>query len=234
MVGPAMTAGPGRDARSTSDARDEVLARIRRALTGDGSAHPAPPPVVRDYRHASPQPPGSAALVDLFAERVEDYRATVTRCADDEASIGTAVRTVLFAADTHSVVTPEGLPDWVNHDGHVVDHGQLGATDLDAVDAVVTASVVAIAETGTIVLDGSGACGRRAITLVPDLHVCVVHTAQIVGSVPEALTRLDPTRPLTFISGPSATSDIELDRVEGVHGPRTLHVILAGELTLSG
>jgi L-lactate dehydrogenase complex protein LldG len=216
------------DARPGAGARDEVLSRIRRALSGDGSTHPAPPPVVRDYRQTSPHAPGSAELVELFAERVEDYRASVTRCADDEAAIGTAVRAVLFAADTRSVVTPDGLPDWVNHDGHLVDHGQLGALDLDAVDAVVTASAVAVAETGTIVLDGSGGCGRRAITLVPDLHVCVVHTAQVVGTVPEALARLDPTRPLTFISGPSATSDIELDRVEGVHGPRTLHVILAG------
>ncbi len=151
----------------------------------------------------------------------------MARCPDDDASIGTAVRSFLFARDVHSVVVPRGLPAWVDHDGEVVDRPDLTPTELDGIDAVVTGCAVAIAETGTIVLDGSALCGRRAISLVPDLHVCVVHAEQVVGSVPEAIARLDPTRPLTFISGPSATSDIELNRVEGVHGPRTLHVILA-------
>ncbi len=109
----------------------------------------------------------------------------------------------------------------------MVDDG-LSARELDALDGVVTASAVAIAETGTIVLDGSPDCGRRAISLVPDLHVCVVRVSDIVQTVPEGLALLDPTRPLTFVSGPSATSDIELDRVEGVHGPRRLVVVLAG------
>jgi L-lactate dehydrogenase complex protein LldG len=211
-----------------TSARDEVLGRVRRALSLSGpAAGGSAAPVSRDYRTTSAQPPGSPGLLDRFAERVEDYRASVTRCAEDDASIQTAVRSVLFAADARTVVTPSGLPAWVAHEGHVVDHPGLTATELDDIQAVVTGCAVAIAETGTIVLDGAQLSGRRIITLVPDLHVCVVRAAQVVGSVPEALAELDPTRPMTFISGPSATSDIELERVEGVHGPRRLHVVLA-------
>ena len=108
------------------------------------------------------------------------------------------------------------------------DDPPLGPRDLDALDGVLTGCAAAIAQTGTIVLDGAGESGRRAITLVPDLHVCVVRADQVVADVPDALAVLDPRRPLTFVSGPSATADIELNRVRGVHGPRTLDVILAG------
>jgi L-lactate dehydrogenase complex protein LldG len=205
-------------------ARAEVLARVRRALSASPSA---PVPVPRTYRTGSAHAPGSPELVELFTDRVEDYRASVTRCADDDASIGTAVRAVLFAEDARTVVTPSGLPDWVAHDGHIVDHPGLGAVELDQIDAVVTGCAIAVAETGTLVLDGGLLSGRRAISLVPDLHICVVRAEQIVGSVPEGLARLDATRPLTLVSGPSATSDIELQRVEGVHGPRRLHVVIS-------
>jgi L-lactate dehydrogenase complex protein LldG len=144
--------------------------------------------------------------------------------------VADAVRTAL-AGVTGTVVVPPGLPqDWwpAGLDGRVTDDGSLSAADLDAAAAVLTGCAAACAATGTIALDGSPDQGRRALTLVPDVHVCVVHAEQVVQTVPELLAALEPTRPITFVSGPSATSDIELQRVEGVHGPRTLIVVLAG------
>ncbi len=190
-------------------ARDEILGRVRTALADVSPVVelPAPPLVslVDD-------------LVALFCARVEDYRATVSRCsAADLASM------VASAVNGLTVVVPPGLG--VEVPGSVVDDAH-SATDLDAIGAVVTAARVGIAETGTIVLDHTADQGRRAISLVPDLHVCIVREDQVVADVPDAIGVLDPSRPLTWISGPSATSDIELDRVEGVHGPRTLHVIV--------
>lgn len=201
--------------------RDDVLGRLRVALHDVPSTEAtADVAVRRDYRRSTP------ADADLFAERVEDYRAVVRRVADG--GVPAAVAACVQARGGPFVV-PAGLPDeWLSAlDGAVArDDGGLSHDDLDATSGVVTGCAVAITETGTIVLDGGPAQGRRAITLVPDYHLCVVLAEQVVGSVPEALGRLDPTRPLTFISGPSATSDIELERVEGVHGPRTLEVIL--------
>jgi L-lactate dehydrogenase complex protein LldG len=191
--------------------------------------HVPPALVGRDYRTTGDHPAGSPALVDLFVGRLEDYKATVVRCIDDDA-IGAAVGAALRDAGTKSTVVPGGLaPAWSSEaPGLVVDTNELTAAQLDKIHAVVTGAAVAIAETGTIVLDAGPTCGRRIITLVPDTHVCIVHVADVVESVPEGLALLDPLRPLTFISGPSATSDIELSRVEGVHGPRTLIVVLAG------
>lgn len=202
--------------------REQILGRVTRALQGAERTPPA------EHRY------GVAAPVDdvagLFVERVEDYRAVVRRVGPD--ALTDAVADAL--ASSARVVIPPGLPrEWLSGlDGVevVVDDGTLSAGDLDAVDAVVTAAAVGIAVTGTVVLDHGADQGRRALSLVPDRHVCVVQETQLVGDVPEAVARLRDAvlegRPLTWVSGPSATSDIELQRVEGVHGPRALHVLL--------
>lgn len=191
-------------------AREEVLSRVRRALAGVEAGPEAP---------AAPRVAAVPDLVAHFADRVADYRAVVVRCTADEL----AARVAAAIPDGSRVVVPAGLG--VDVPGATVDDG-LTAAELDGYDAVVTEARVGIAETGTIVLDHGPGQGRRAISLVPDLHVCIVRAGQVVADVPDALPLLEPRRPLTWISGPSATSDIELDRVEGVHGPRTLHVII--------
>jgi L-lactate dehydrogenase complex protein LldG len=204
-------------------AREEMLGRIRSALAGQ-----APPPEPRrDYRRQGEHPPGSPALLELLTDRLVDYRATVLACAAGD--VPSVVAAALDARDLRRVVAPAGVPaGWLGDAEVLRDDPPLPVEALDAAHGVVTGSAVAIAETGTIVLDAGADQGRRALTLVPDVHVVVVRAEQVVQTVPEALTRLDPLRPLTMISGPSATSDIELDRVEGVHGPRTLIVVLAG------
>jgi L-lactate dehydrogenase complex protein LldG len=202
------------------NARDEILARLRTAL---GPA-PSAPPVPRDYRIDDDL--DAAERLETFVDRLVDYKAEVTRCTPG--NLAEAVATAL--AGVERVVVPTDLPQaWLSAYPETVVHDgpqPLTVADLDAADAVLTGCAAAIALTGTIVLDGGAAQGRRALTLVPDHHVCVVTTDQIVGGVPAAIRRLAPTRPLTLISGPSATSDIELNRVEGVHGPRRLHVII--------
>jgi L-lactate dehydrogenase complex protein LldG len=207
-------------------ARTEVLRRVRAALEG------AEPDVAVPAGHAVAGDLDRGAVLDRFVERVEDYRATVTRAAPDE--VAEAIRAAL--GPTTAVVVPADLPvAWARLldalDVRIDDPDDPLSTDgLDAVDAVITAAAAAIADTGTVVLDAGPGQGRRAITLVPDRHVLVVTADQVVQTVPEAVRRLQAegsaTRPLTWISGPSATSDIELSRVEGVHGPRTLHVVL--------
>lgn len=213
-------------------ARDEVLQRIRTAL----GAEPTVEDVPRTYRQIGDYTPGDRALIDLLDERLTDYRAHIHRTSTDQlaAAVAEAITDGLAASsDTTArgpsrILVPRGLDTaWLDAtDAEVLVDEDLDVDTLDACDGVVTAAAVAIAETGTIVLDGAPDQGRRAITLVPDLHVCVVDAGQIVETVPEGIARLDPTRPQTWMSGPSATSDIELDRVEGVHGPRTLHVVL--------
>ncbi|MYU56061.1 MULTISPECIES: LutC/YkgG family protein [Streptomyces] len=211
--------------------RDVVLARVRRALAdvprGEG---PEDWPVERDYRRVHGART-TAQTVELLAENLADYRAIVHRCAAD--GLPALIRRLLAERGAETVVVPPGLdPAWLAAADVtlVPDRAAQTARELDAVDSVVTGCAVAIAETGTLVLDGGPDQGRRRITLVPDHHLCVVRVpGQVVGSVPQALPRLAPDRPLTWISGPSATSDIELDRVEGVHGPRTLEVILLTE-----
>ncbi len=191
-------------------ARDDILAGVRRALKDADTSEVHVP---RGYRETAP------ADVDVFVDRVEDYRAVVVRCGLDEVQ----ARIADALPDGARTMVPEGLPWEVP--GAVADE-HLTAVELDHVDAVVTGATVGIATTGTIVLSHGPGQGRRALTLVPDLHVCVVREDQVVADVPDAFTMLDADRPTTWISGPSATSDIELDRVEGVHGPRTLHVVL--------
>ncbi|MEU7800288.1 LUD domain-containing protein [Micromonospora arborensis] len=193
-------------------ARDEILARLRTALADS----PPPVEVPRRYRRVDDRPD----LVEVLIDRLVDYRAVVHR--------GIGALTGLLA-EVDRLAVPTDIPaGWLaGYAGQVRrDAPPLSPAELDVVDAVLTGCAVAVADTGTIILDAGPAQGRRALTLVPDRHICVVRTDQVVGLLPEALTRLDPRAPQTWISGPSATSDIELNRVEGVHGPRRLEVVL--------
>ena len=208
-------------------ARDEVLARIRAALGGspaDGT--PADDQVPRGYRSSAGLDTG--ALVSLLTERLHDYGTAVRRC--PLSGVPAAVGEALAGRGARRVVVPAGLelPGLDVPGVTLLADDGLSPGALDAADGVITTAALAIAETGTIVLDGGPGQGRRALSLVPDYHLCLLWAGQIVGIVPEALDKLPPGRPYTWISGPSATSDIELDRVQGVHGPRTLEVILIG------
>jgi L-lactate dehydrogenase complex protein LldG len=201
-------------------ARDAVLSRIREALGPELPAAVVP----RDYERTVP---AGTDIVELFAERVADYRATVHRAT--AADLPVLVADALQRRGARRLVVPSGIPEaWLTRADveRLADEPPLSKEALDAADGVITGCAVAIAETGTIVLDAGPAQGRRALSLLPDYHLCIVATGRIVGGVPEALERLEPRRPLTWISGPSATSDIELQRVEGVHGPRSLEVVI--------
>ena len=217
-----------------SAAREEILRRVRRSTRDVPEAErPEDVPVERGYRKTDDAP--RAEIVEQFAERTAEYKAKVSRVS--EANLPGAIQDALKARGVEVLVVPPGLPEaWVP-DGVEVRRDGPGARltndELDRSDGVLTGCALGIAQTGTIVLDAGEAQGRRALTLLPDYHLCVVREDQVVGLVPEAFAELRDTvvgerRAVTFISGPSATSDIELNRVEGVHGPRTLEVLIVG------
>lgn len=209
-----------------SGAREEILERIRAALADVAASREVAVP--RDYRRAGRL--DRETTVALFCERAGDYRASVTRCG--LAELPRVLGEICAAHGASALVAPADV-EWAPERARLVRDEGLGPAELDAAEGVVTGCALAIAETGTIILDGGPRQGRRALTLVPDLHVCVVEAEQIVETVPEAVERTgemvrESGRPLTFVSGPSATSDIELSRVEGVHGPRRLAIVVLG------
>lgn len=215
------------------NAREQILARIRTALRDiPADERPQDVPVPRHYL-TTHTPDDPAALADLLADNLTDYRAHVHRTTPHD--LPRTIADLLAHRGTTTLAVPTDLPEhWLTAippDLRVIpDHPALSPTELDHIDAVLTGCALAIAETGTLILDTGAAQGRRALTLIPDHHLCVIHAPhQIHASLPQALPHLNPARPQTWISGPSATSDIELDRVEGVHGPRYLDAIIVSD-----
>lgn len=213
-------------------AKEEVLWRVRRATRDvPKDERPEDIPIERGYRKRDEGE--RAEMLERFAERVAEYKAVVHRVGEDE--LPGAIAEALARRGVRRLVVPSGVPEgWVPEGVEALGDGaRLTNEDLDGADGVLTGCSLGIAQTGTIVLDAGEAQGRRALTLLPDYHLCVVREEQVVGLVPEAFAALRGTvkearRAITFISGPSATSDIELNRVEGVHGPRTLEVLIVG------
>jgi len=212
-------------------AKDDMLHRIKLALHDvPASERPDDLPVIREYRQAGAST--REELVERFADRLVDYKARVGRVTEQE--LPSAIATACAARGVQRLIAPADLPaSWAPAGIELLRDtgGELSNTQLDESDGVLTGCALGIAQTGTIVLDGGPAQGRRVLTLLPDYHLCVIREDQIVELVPEAIARLGPAvreerRPITMISGPSATSDIELNRVEGVHGPRTLEVLI--------
>lgn len=200
--------------------RDLILSRVRAAIAGN------PPPVAPVPAFNRVWTGNRDAMVDRFLDRLRDYNVGVMRTSGP---VAPAVASILTGRGIDRLAVPTDLPvDW-RPDGVALvpdDHLPYGA--LNAIPGALTGAALAIAETGSIVLDGGATQGRRALTLLPDYHLCVVRAEQLVGLVPEAIVALVPIRPITFCSGPSATADIELDRVVGVHGPRRLDVLFVG------
>jgi L-lactate dehydrogenase complex protein LldG len=213
----------------SASSRDLILGRIRDALRDIPSLEiPEDVPVARGYRHHAPEP--HEQVIAQFLEKVAEYKATVHHVAASD--LQETIRTCLASRGVRHLAIPADLPEqWLPEGVQLLRDPGLEYGELEAADGVMTGCVLGIAQTGTIVLDSGEGQGRRALTLLPDYHLCIVRAAQVVNLVPEAVSRLDPisTRPQTWISGPSATSDIELNRVEGVHGPRTLEVIVVDE-----
>jgi L-lactate dehydrogenase complex protein LldG len=221
-------AGAGGAPEEGGDARASILHRIRSAL-----ADAEPGDIPRNYRTEDERERDE--IVNTFAERVAEYRATVHRVGDsgNGSGVGELVARIAEEAGARRMGVPPDLPsEWRPEDIECVEDASLSVHELDQLDGALTGCALGIAEVGAFVLDAGAGQGRRALSLVPDLHICVVREDQVVGLVPEAIRKLEESvkagRPLTFVAGPSATSDIELDRVEGVHGPRQLHVIVVG------
>jgi len=223
-----------RHGNKMNDAKQNILKRIRSQLAGSSASKAGYDDIPRIYRRKSEK--SRESIVKLFLERVDEYKATVKRA--DVTNIQQVVVESCKEGDAKNIVIPQGLPElWLPENINVqVDSNEhrLTKNQIDGLDAALTGCAVAVAQTGTIGLNANEGQGRRILTLVPDLHICVVKESQIVELLPEAIILLQQDveqgqRPITFISGPSATSDIELSRVEGVHGPRNLTVIVLNE-----
>lgn len=219
------------DPLMTTTAKDAILSRVRAALADVPAAEtPADVPLPRQYRTTDPSP--RTHLIEQFIDRVAEYKAAIRRV--PASGLSQAIAAACALRGVKRLVVPADLPaGWAPEGVTLVTDPGLTIDQLEASDGVLTACALGIAQTGTIVLDSGVGQGRRALTLLPDYHLCVVREDQVVGLVPEAVSRLSeaasaPGHPITFISGPSATSDIELNRVEGVHGPRTLEVLVVG------
>jgi L-lactate dehydrogenase complex protein LldG len=215
-----------------SSSRTEILSAVRAALADGGprTDGEAPTPAAPLESRAAPSAAAAQSLIDLFRERLAGVSVGVTTVTPD--GVAAAVREICASHDTARIAIPGDFPDQWRPDGvELVVEDELPATDLEGLGGALTGAAIAIAESATIVFDGGTAQGRRMLTLVPDFCICVVRAEQIVGTLPEGIARISGSvasqhRPLVFMSGPSATSDIEMQRVQGVHGPRLIEAVI--------